>query len=259
MGTNGAKSLVQEQNDRVSNYFDRISSGYSDRYGDQNPFHSYFFRQRLKAATDQFGFDGRSVLDIGAGTGALYDELIRRCPTVDYFACDISPQMLAKSAIPAERAYVGRVSEIKFPRDSFDFIYSLGVTTYQDQAELAANWRFIAERLAPGGTAVVSFTNRAALDHAARTILRIAKPIIRTGVFGQSFATFAYRPAEVVDMARSVGFQIARVAFLNQTLSPFNTLLPVASAALARMIERRAPTALLPLLSADFLVFAERP
>ncbi len=247
-----------EQNNRVSSYFDGISRGYSDRYGDRNPFHSYFFRQRLKAATDGFVFEGKSVLDIGAGTGALYDELVRRCPTVDYFACDISPQMLAQSAIPHGRAFVGRVSEISFPRDSFDFIYSLGVTTYQDPAELAANWRFIADHLAPGGTAIVSFTNRAAIDHAVRTALRIAKPIIRKGVFGQSFATFAYRPAEVADMARAVGLEIARVRFLNQTVSPFNTLLPKPSVALARMIEGRAPGAMLPLLSADFVVFAER-
>jgi len=122
----GAKALVLEQNNRVSSYFDEISPGYSARYGDQNPFHSYFFRQRLKAATDGFVFDRKTVLDIGAGTGALYDEMIRRCPTVDYFACDISPQMLAQSAIPPQRAFVGRVSEIALPRDSFDFIYSLG-------------------------------------------------------------------------------------------------------------------------------------
>lgn len=247
-----------EQNNRVSTYFDQISRGYSDRYGDRNPFHSYFFRQRLKAATDHFVFEGKSVLDIGAGTGALYEELMRRCPTVDYFACDISPQMLAQSGIPADRAFVGRVSEISFPRDSFDFIYSLGVTTYQDPVELAVNWRFIADHLAPGGTAIVSFTNRAAIDHVVRTALRIAKPLIKRGVFGQSFATFAYRPAEVANMARAVGLRVARVAFLNQTISPFNTLLPKPSVALARMIEQRAPSAVVPLLSADFVVFAER-
>jgi len=249
---------VPEQNNRVSTYFDEISRGYSERYGDRNPFHSYFFRQRLKAATDRFVFDGKRVLDIGAGTGALYDELIRRCPTVDYFACDISPQMLAQSAIPPDRAFVGRVSEISFPRDSFDFIYSLGVTTYQDPAELAANWRFIADRLAPGGTAIVSFTNRAAIDHVVRSVLRIAKPIIKRGVFGQSFATFAYRPAEIADMARAVGLRIGQVTFLNQTVSPFNTLMPKPSVVLARAIERGAPAAMLPFLSADFVVFAAR-
>ncbi|HLG83133.1 MAG TPA: methyltransferase domain-containing protein [Bradyrhizobium sp.] len=249
---------MPEQNNRVSTYFDEISRGYSERYGDRNPFHSYFFRQRLKAATDRFVFDGKRVLDIGAGTGALYDELIRRCPTVDYFACDISPQMLAQSAIPPDRAFVGRVSEISFPRDSFDFIYSLGVTTYQDPAELAANWRFIADRLAPGGTAIVSFTNRAAIDHVVRSVLRIAKPIIKRGVFGQSFATFAYRPAEIADMARAVGLRIGQVTFLNQTVSPFNTLMPKPSVVLARAIERGAPAAMLPFLSADFVVFAAR-
>jgi SAM-dependent methyltransferase len=249
---------VLEQNNRVSTYFDQISSGYSNRYGDRDTFRSYFFRQRLKAATEHFVFDGKRVLDIGAGTGALYDELVRRSPTVDYFACDISPQMLAHSAIPADRAFVGRVSEITFPRDSFDFIYSLGVSTYQEPAELAANWRFMADRLAPNGTAVVSFTNRAAIDHAIRTALRVAKPIIKRGVFGQSFATFAYRPADVADMACAVGLQITRVVFLNQTVSPFNTLLPKPSVALARTIERRAPVAMLPLLSADFVVVAER-
>lgn len=245
-----------EQNVRVAAYFDRISSGYSDRYGDRNPFHSYFFRQRLKAATAPFAFDGKSVLDIGAGTGALYDELIRRCPGVDYFACDISADMLAQSAIPPERTFVGSAAQIALPRNRFDFIYSLGVTTYQDPAELASNWRFIADHLAPGGTAVVSFTNRTALDHAMRTAMKIAKPLVRTGVFGQSFATYAYRLTEVEDMARVVGLRVARAVFLNQTVSPFNTLAPRPSVALARLIERHAPAAVLPLLSADFVVFA---
>ncbi|WP_024517832.1 class I SAM-dependent methyltransferase [Bradyrhizobium sp. Tv2a-2] len=250
---------MPEQSNRVSSYFDQISDGYSARYEERNAFHSYFFRQRLKAATDRFVFDAKLVLDIGAGTGALYDELVRRSPTVDYFACDISPQMLAQSAIPAERAFVGRVSDISFPRDSFDFIYSLGVTTYQEPAELAANWRFIADHLAPKGTAVVSFTNRAAIDHAVRTVLRIAKPIIKRGVFGQSFATFAYRVAEVSEMTRAIGLEIEAVKFLNQTVSPFNTLLPMPSVAVAKAIDRHAPEALLPFLSADFVVFARRP
>ncbi len=247
-----------EQNDRVSTYFDQISQGYSDRYEHQNPFHSYFFRQRLKVATDDFVFDNKSVLDIGAGTGALYGDLIRRSPTVDYFACDISPKMLAQSAIPGDRAFVGRVSEIAFPRDRFDFIYSLGVTTYQEPAELAANLGFIAQRLAPRGIAVVSFTNRGSVDYAVRTTMRIVKPIIKRGVFGQSFATFAYRVAEVADMTCAVGLRIARVAFVNQTVSPFSTLLPKLSVTLAEAIERRAPAAALPLLSADFVVFIER-
>jgi hypothetical protein len=59
-------------------------------------------------------------------------------------------------------------------------------------------------------------------------------------------------------MARAVGLATTRVTFLNQTVSPFNTLLPKPSVALARTIEQRAPASMLPLLSADFVVFAER-
>ena len=90
---------VLEQKVRVAAYFDRISSGYSDRYGDRNPFHSYFFRQRLTAATAPFAFDGKSVLDIGAGTGALYDELIRRCP-----ASTMSPAISQRTCWPKARS-----------------------------------------------------------------------------------------------------------------------------------------------------------
>jgi SAM-dependent methyltransferase len=250
---------VLEQNNQVSAYFDQISKGYSGRYGDRNPFHSYFFRQRLVAATGDFAFDGKSVLDIGAGTGALYDELIKRFPKVDYFACDISSQMLAQSGIPPNRAFVGSLSNVRLPRDRFDFIYSLGVSTYQDPTELANNWRFIGDRLAPGGTAVISFTNRASIDHALRMAMRVVKPLVRKGVFGQSFATYTYRVREVEDMVRAVGLRMAQVAFLNQTFSPFNTLMPRPSVALAKMLERHSPARASSLLSADFIVFAKRP
>jgi hypothetical protein len=34
---------------------------YRDRYGPQNPFHSYFFGERLRAATDGLHFEGKSI------------------------------------------------------------------------------------------------------------------------------------------------------------------------------------------------------
>ena len=57
-----------EQNAQVAIYFDRISAGYRLRYGEEKPFHNFFFRQRLNAAINGFSYFGRSVLDIGAGT-----------------------------------------------------------------------------------------------------------------------------------------------------------------------------------------------
>jgi SAM-dependent methyltransferase len=246
-----------QQGFRVANYFDKIADDYSSRYGDENPFHNYFFRRRLEIATANFAFSGKSILDIGAGTGALYEELIRRFPSVDYFACDISPRMLAQSPIPPERTFVGPAPEIRFPRERFDFIFSLGVTTYQTPTELSSDWRFIADHLAPNGTAIISITNRGSIDHMIRTAMKVTKPLIRNGVFGQPFSTYAYRVDTIKKMAHAVGLRIASVKFLNQTFSPFNTLLPGLSVRLAKIIER-APVVILPPLSADFIVFAER-
>jgi len=42
-----------------------------------------------------------------------------------------------------------RGSDLSFTRDSFDFIYSLGVTIIGRRLSSPANWRFIADRLAP--------------------------------------------------------------------------------------------------------------
>ena len=245
------------QGHKVASYFDAISDNYTSRYSERNPFHNYFFRQRLLAATDGLQLAGKTVLDIGAGTGALYDELIQRDLQTDYFACDISSRMLEESFIPKDRTFVGSPTTLDFPREHFDFIFSLGVTTYQAPDELANNWRFISRRLARDGIAVVSFTNLGSIDYTVRQLSKFVRPLVRKRVLGQDFSTFAYRASEVDAMARSAGLRIAKLRYLNQTFSPFNTLLPRPSVSLAKIIER-APREILPMLSGDFVVFAER-
>ncbi len=248
---------THQQNKRVRAYFDRIAGSYRDRYGPQNPFHSYFFGERLKAATEGLDFKNKSVLDIGAGTGSLYDYLVHH-PGVDYYACDISSEMLAQSAIPAERTFAGKVTDIRFPREAFDYIFVLGVTTYQTPQELTETLRFIRERLAPRGVAILSFTNRSSLDYASRRVLRVARPLIRHGVLAQSFATHAYRLINVVEMAAEHDLRLQRTVYLNQTVSPFNRLLPHPSVSVARWLGRKCIASLLPFCSADFLIFLHR-
>jgi SAM-dependent methyltransferase len=243
-----------DQTDKVSAFFDRISCDYRERYGPQKPFHSYVFRERLQAATEGIQFENKIVLDVGAGTGSLYDYLAKY-PSVDYYACDISSMMLSQSRIPAGRAFTGKATEIRFPKDKFDYIYLLGVTTYQTPEELIETLRFIRKRLAPDGQAIVSFTNRSSADHALRRILRVARPLIRNGVFGQAFTTYAYKLGAVEDMISTHGLHLNRVIYLNQTISPFNTLLPQPSVSLAWWLSRNCPASLLSFCSADFLLF----
>ncbi len=246
-----------DQNNKVSAFFDRISDDYRERYGPQNPFHCYFFCERLQAATEGIPFENKIVLDVGAGTGPLYDYLAKY-PGVDYYACDVSAKMLSQSHIPAERMFTGKAPEIRFPKDSFDYIFLLGVTTYQTLDELKESFQFIRDRLAPGGRAILSFTNRSSVDHALRSILRLARPLIRNGVLGQPFTTHAYRLGAVEEMIAAHDLHLSRVVYLNRTFSPFNTLLPRSSVSLAQWLGRNCPAALLPLCSADFLLFLDQ-
>lgn len=253
----GMIDISTDQNNAVSAYFDDISDDYRDRYEPRNPFHSYFFGERLRVATEGLDFENRSVLDIGAGTGPLYDYLIKY-PGVDYYACDISSKMLARSAIPADRAFPGKATDIHFPKDTFDYIFLLGVTTYQTPEELKASLRFIRERLASGGAAILSFTNRSSLDYVSRRVLRVARPLVWKGVLAQSFVTYAYRLSDVEEMIAGYDLRLNRMVYLNLTVSPFNTLLPRLSVSLARWLSQNCSASLLPFLSADFLLFLEK-
>ena len=59
-------------------------------------------------------------------------------------------------------------------------------------------------------------------------------------------------------MAQVAGLRVTRFIYLNQTFSPFNTVLPKSSVAVAKLIEGHVPAAAMPALSSDFLIFAER-
>ena len=103
------------------------------------------------------------------------------------YGCNSGRRHVDRSNIPPDRSFVGRAQYMPRP-GQFDFIFSLGVTSYQTPQEPASTWRFISERLAPGGTAVISFTNAGSIEHALRKALEIAKPLVRRGVFGGRFA-----------------------------------------------------------------------
>lgn len=243
------------QREQVSNYFDSIASTYRSRYGNENPYHAWFFRQRIEAATQNLDLQNKVLLDIGAGTGALYDALVQKNISCEYYACDISPNMLSQSRIPAERQFVGEPGSIDFPVKTFDYIFMLGVTTYQTPEEFSQTLDFIRQRLAADGMAIVSFTNRASLDYLLRRVLSVFRPLARKSVLGQSFQTYSYRPKAMQTLLSARGLHLSALVFLNQTFSPLNTLFPRLSVSLARWLSRNSSPTLLSCFSADFLVF----
>lgn len=231
----------------VSQYFDSIANDYDHRYdASARPYHSYLHQQRLRIAAGGIDFAGRRILDIGAGTGSLYDFIVQRVPDPDYFACDVSEEMLAQSKIPRQRRAVGEVAEIIPPHAAFDLIFMLGVSTYLSPEAWQAVLARVTILLAPEGRFIVSYTNPRSLDWHVRSMIR--RVWRGKGVLGQSFETFAYLP----DIA-TPPLRLHRADWYNASLTPVNTLLPRLSFWLARWADKHLRAGLRPLCCADIV------
>jgi SAM-dependent methyltransferase len=239
---------------QVRSFFDRLAPNYQGRYGAGSPFLRYFHQQRLQKALNGFSFSGKRILDVGAGSGALYHALGE---PADYFATDLSEAMLEHSGIPKASQYAGILADIHFPVDSFDYIFLLGVTTYMQPDELQTSLRWIEKHLAEDGVAIISFTNRKSLDFQIRKRL---KPLLsrREGVLGQSFSITALGLEEAKEMLPA-GLVCSRVEWLNQTLFPFNRIFSRLAVAIAPAFESiGARLGGLPRISSDFLLILRR-
>jgi SAM-dependent methyltransferase len=248
----------------VKRFFDSIATDYASRYRGENAYYRYFFNERLRHATAGFHFENKTVLDVGAGSGALYDYLRNTASAFRYFATDISPEMLAASNIPPHLRFCGNLREAPFPDSPFDFIFLLGVTSYLPPGSVPDDLHFLQTHLAPGGRLVVSFTHRCSLDFQVRRIIRFDKLLkfikpARSRIIGQSFDVQAFSLQEAKNMSFP-GAEIEKVVWLNQTLSPFNHLFPKAAVWVAAWLRRLfGGSRLLPFLSSDFLVVFEKP
>ncbi len=253
-----AKSSAQH--DQAARFFDSVSGTYKAKYKDRSPFHHYFFNERLEKATRDLDLSDADVLDIGSGTGDLFDHLVRRFPAVRFHATDVSAGMLAQSAVPGERKYTGHAYDHPFSTRTFDAVFMLGVTTYLTQEELDKNLSFIARSLKPGGVAVITFTNKHALDTWMRALARGPMALFgkKGNVLSSGLKLWMYANADVrATMGKH--FRIERMDVLNHTVFPFNLLLPGISLSIARRLAKaKGDPAWLRWLSSDLLVRASR-
>ena len=236
----------------VSQYFDSIADDYDHRYdANARPYHSYLHQQRLRIATRDIDFAGQRILDIGAGTGSLYDLITQQLADPDYFACDVSEEMLAQSRIPRQQRAVGGITEIIPPHAAFDLIFMLGVSTYLPPEAWQAVLARVTTLLAPEGRFIVSFTNPRCLDWHVRTMIR--RVWRGKGVLGQSFQTFAYLP----DVA-TPPLRLHHAEWYNASVTPINTLLPNLSLRVARWADKHLPEGLRSLCCADIVAIYTR-
>lgn len=249
------------QQTQVKEFFDQQAANYSTKYADHSPFHHYFFNERLEEATEGVTLTNKCVLDIGAGTGNLYDYLRERHANFEFVATDISAEMLAKSNIPIKQQYVGNCYDVDLPYQQFDYIFMLGVTTYFSVAELSKVLTFIQQNLADEGKAIISFTNKYSLDAFSRKLASYPLKAlgVKNKVITQSFSRYEYSAKRVTDLLNQHQLQMKDTRYLNHTVFPFNLLLGNVAIKLAHGIKRtiKSNTLLSP-LSSDFLMIVEK-
>ena len=159
---------MKTHQNKVKAFFDDIAPEYHQKFSPKNPFLSYYFSERLKLACVNHNFQNKTVLDIGAGTGSLYEYLSQYHSNFDYWASDISTSMLEQSDIPNERQLVGNISDLSKDLPHFDFIFLLGVSSYMDENSFFEHLNFIQSKLKPNGKAIISFTNQQSMPQATK-------------------------------------------------------------------------------------------
>ncbi|MCB0641360.1 MAG: class I SAM-dependent methyltransferase [Phaeodactylibacter sp.] len=249
---------MQEQ--AIRDFFNDIAADYPNRYDPKNVFLHFLHTERLVYATQGLELNQARMLDIGAGTGQLYDLLARRSDPSNYLACDIAENMRLNSRVPEDQYRIGKITELELEPASFDLIFMLGVTSYLSRASWQADLQRIYELLKPGGIYIVTCTHAASLDyrirHAAQRLL--PKKWLHKRLVGQGFQTTAYTPEEARQLLEPY-FDIQEFCWLNQTVSPFNRIFPRWSLRLAHPERKKSKLNYRNrLLSGDFLFRAEK-
>ena len=252
---------MEQQEQQVKDFFDGHAPNYKQKYTKQDTYYDYFFYERLAAATQSFNFAEKSILDIGTGTGALYDYIFQKTnKDFAFVGTDISPKMIAQSHIPPQNQKVGNCYEFEYEQKHFDFIFMLGVTTYINETELQKNLTFIHQKMNSDSRAIITFTNNKSLDNslrnAAKSIVKIFASKER--IVAQDFAFYWYTLSEVEKLLYK-NFEIEKVVFLNHTIFPFSRFLPTVSVKIAKWIAKNIENKkLLDWLSSDFMFILKK-
>lgn len=184
-----------------------------------------------KAISDMLRFmeidKGKTILDAGCGPGVhsirAANAGMRVC------AIDISGAMLKHAKKRAEVAGVSDkiefhqkdLTNLDFPDESFDYVFSWGVIIHIPEAEKALDE--LARIIKPGGKLALYLTNKTALDHKLESFARfmIRKPLkgmqklaLGDGIWydmnGEKLWVWRFDAAAVSDHLASKGFRLKK-------------------------------------------------
>lgn len=156
---------------RVRAAFSRSADAYDGRAAVQR-----IVQDRMVALLDEAAPGARSVLDVGAGTGALLARLVAARPGLSAAAVDLAPGMAAaaRARLGAAAVAAGDAEALPFRTGAFDLVVSTSAFQWLTRLEPA-----LAEAhrvLAPGGTLAIALFGARTLHELKRAWREAAGP-----------------------------------------------------------------------------------
>lgn len=242
----------------VSKFFDRISGSYSSRYTNKRLFLSYYFIDRLEKSIPCDFRDSNFVLDVGAGTGALYDHFINKGYSLpNYFGTDISEGMLNNSNIPPEKRFVGDFRSSCDLDILYDNIFCLGVTTYVDPIDLTDFLSWLKDHTNSSGTISISFTNSSSVGIFN---YRVVKSILSLFTLSSNVIGLKSNTSYISSSAALSHFKgyDCHLIYLNHGIYPITKFFPSLSIFFAKFLFSRLPFPIQKFFANDFLIIAKK-
>lgn len=220
------------------------------------------FRAQKRIVIDMLGGLQGRLLEVGCGPAVMTPDLLAMGFEVQ--GIDVSGEMVRRAeqrmaGHPLARRCqfaIGDIERLQFAGGSFNAVICMGVLEY-----LPRYARALAEMqrvLAPGGVVVLTVPNRASAYHVAREGYFILKSQLRRGTPAEPVAHNRCVPWKFDRELADAGLRKVQSQACNFIFFPLQELAPRASESLNRALEPLAPSAVAPLLGAQYIVKAEK-
>ncbi len=241
--------MIWDRNPKAVDHFDWYAQDgrWDQLYDPGNPVSHSFLTRRKRSVELMGDLEGKSVLDLGCGTGALIPALAG-ITGINYLGVDAAPNMVQQSqnllhSLQLEDTFSIKISDVRdvpVEDGSFDRVVGMGLLEYFDDPTPVI--REACRVFLPGGLIVFSIPHKGSLNDLIVRSVTVPRMLMRrfSGEIRDVPRT-RLSPKDFRTEFDSFPVKFANHAFYNKLLLPypFTRVAPRASRTAARLVEHR--------------------